>query len=125
MTRTLKLRRRLGAAIVASALVTQPFTLRESAAQGGGRRQAVQTESAQAERGRLEQQFRQRMAAIVQQRLRLTNAQMARLQQTNRGYEGRRRELGRVVARNGEPDVHACRHRDRVGADRRPARSVP
>ena len=46
-----------------------------------------------AERAQLEQQLRQRFATVVQQRLRLTDAQMTRLRQTNARYEKQRRDL--------------------------------
>lgn len=46
-----------------------------------------------AERAQLERQLRQRVSHAVQARLQLTDAQMARLQQTNRTFEGRRRKL--------------------------------
>lgn len=46
-----------------------------------------------AERAQLEQQLRQRFATVVQQRLRLTDAQMTRLRQTNARFEQQRRDL--------------------------------
>lgn len=48
---------------------------------------------AQPGRARLERQLRERFARVVQERLRLTDAQMARLRQTNGRFEARRRDL--------------------------------
>lgn len=45
------------------------------------------------QRSQLEQQVRERFGRVVQQRLGLTDAQMTRLQQTNRRFEGERRQL--------------------------------
>jgi hypothetical protein len=48
-----------------------------------------------AARQQLEQRFRKGMARVVQQRLQLTDQQMAKLAQANARYDARRRELNR------------------------------
>ena len=57
-------------------------------AQGGGR-----GEQTPAARAQLEQRFRERLAGVVQERLHLTAAQMAKLKQTNAKFEPQRRKL--------------------------------
>ena len=55
---------------------------------------AAQAPDARAQqRAMLEQQVRQRIAAVVKDRLRLTEDQMRRLEETNRRYDGERRAL--------------------------------
>ena len=48
-----------------------------------------------ANRGRLEQQVRERIGRVVQQQLGLTDAEAQRLQQVNQRYEAQRRDLVR------------------------------
>lgn len=57
-----------------------------AAAQAGG-------PGAGPQRARLEQQVRERFGRVVQQRLALSDAQMTRLAETNRRFEGERRQL--------------------------------
>jgi periplasmic protein CpxP/Spy len=45
------------------------------------------------QRATLEQQVRQRIAAVVKERLQLSDAQMRRLEETNRRYDDQRRSL--------------------------------
>jgi hypothetical protein len=58
-----------------------------------GPARAQDTSAPRGDRAQLERQFRQRAARVVQQRLGLTDAQMARLQATNQKFEGRRRAM--------------------------------
>ena len=60
---------------------------------GRRRRPSAVPDSAPARRQALEQRFRQRMAAVVQQRLNLNADQMRRLGDLNREMETQRRQL--------------------------------
>src|SRR5688500_1179182 len=55
----------------------------------------VRQDAAQGERALLERRVRERMARVVQQRLGLDEAQMRRVQETNRRFERQRADAGR------------------------------
>jgi Spy/CpxP family protein refolding chaperone len=78
---------RLVARAAALALALSVAAPASHAQGGGGGAQDSQR------RARLEQQVRERLAGMVQERLRLTEAQMTRLKQTNARFEPQRRQL--------------------------------
>lgn len=83
-------RRGAGARLCRAALVALSLGVAApvASAQGGGGGGRPPERRAQ-----LERQFRDRLAAVVRQRLQLTDAQMSRLEQTNAHFAQRRRDL--------------------------------
>ena len=88
---------RLRVAIAAVALWSAPLAAQASGATSAppGAPGAARRDAAQGERALLEQRVRERMARVVRQRLGLDEAQMRRLQETNRRFERQRADAGR------------------------------
>ena len=91
------IRSRMRRAVVVVALWSAPVAAQAAGSAGVApdAESAVRRDPAQGERAVLERRLRERMARVVQQRLGLDDAQMRRLQETNRRFERQRVEAGR------------------------------
>ena len=95
MNMDIRSRMRLAAIVVA--LGSAPLAAQASGSGGvtPDAQSAARRDPAQGERAALERRVRERLARVVQQRLGLDDAQMRRLQETNRRFERQRVEAGR------------------------------